>query len=333
MPAISVVVATWNGLDLLKACVAALSVQTLEHELVVVDNGSQDGTAEWVRTAVPGARLVPLAHNLGFAGGNNVGLRVAGGDMLVLVNNDTLPPPSFLANITAPLATCPAAGSVAGVLTFAHRPELVASAGIAPGRDGVHRDAHLLAPVSSLPTGPQEIFGASGGAVCFRRRALEDVGLFAGRFFNYLEDADHAWRLRLRGWSSVLAPDARLPHVYSATSGHFSPFKLRLLALNRWRVLLRSVPTALLQKHACTILRYDVLAVAYGSLTGNWEVVRGRLDAIREIALLRRERRALAGATRTSADELDRWLAPAATVSEVLNERRQLDEVLSSREM
>jgi len=332
MPAISVVVATWNGLDLLKACVSALNAQTLDHELVVVDNGSRDGTAEWVRTAVPGARLVPLAHNLGFAGGNNAGLRVAGGDMLVLVNNDTLPPPSFLANITAPLATSPAVGSVAGVLTFAHRPELVASAGIAPGRDGVHRDANLLAPVSSLPSVPREIFGASGGAVCFRREALEDAGLFAGRFFNYLEDADHAWRLRLRGWSSVLAPDARLPHIYSASSGHFSPFKQRLLALNRWRVLLRSVPTALLRRYASAILRYDILAVAYGSLTGNREVVRGRLDALREIRLLRRERRAIAGATQTSADELERWLAPAATVRDILHERRQLDMVLGGRE-
>ena len=331
MPAISVVVATWNGLDLLKACVAALHAQTLDHELVVVDNGSHDGTAEWVRKCVPGARLVPLAQNLGFAGGNNAGLRVARGDMLVLVNNDTLPPPDFLQNITAPLVDRPAAGSVAGVLVFAHRPELVASAGITPGRDGVHRDARLLAPVSSLPSAPEEIFGASGGAVCFRRAALEDAGLFAGRFFNYLEDADHAWRLRLRGWSSVLAPYARLPHIYSATSGHFSPFKQRLLALNRWRVLVRSVPTALLRRHAPMILRYDVMAVAYGSLTGNREVVRGRLEAMREIGLLRREGRAIAQAARTSADELERWLTPAATVREILHERRHLDAVLGSR--
>ena len=332
MPAISVVVATWNGLELLKACVAALSAQTLEHELVVVDNGSRDGTTEWIRTAVPEARLVPLPHNLGFAGGNNVGLRAATGETLVLVNNDTLPPPDFLQNITAPLVARPTTGSVAGVLVFAHRPELVASAGISPGRDGVHRDAHLLAPVSSLPTEPQEIFGASGGAVCFRREALEDVGLFAGRFFNYLEDADHAWRLRLRGWSTVLAPDARLPHIYSATSGHFSPFKQRLLALNRWRVLLRSVPTALLRRCASAILRYDVLAMAYGSLSGNREVVHGRLDAIRELGLLRRERRAITEAARINPDDLDRWLAPAATVREILCERRQLDAVLESRE-
>src|SRR5688500_11708356 len=104
---ISVVVVTWNGLHLLRPCVEALRKQTVPHELVVVDNGSRDGTARWVRDELPDSRLVVLDHNLGFAGGNNVGLRAARGDLLVLINNDTIPPPSFLEHITEPLSRAP----------------------------------------------------------------------------------------------------------------------------------------------------------------------------------------------------------------------------------
>src|SRR5687768_18444597 len=138
---VSVVVVTWNGLHLLRPCLAALESQTLPHELVVVDNGSTDGTSAWVRQTFPSARLLVLPRNLGFAGGNNAGLRVAAGELLVLVNNDTLPPPDFLDKLTKPLQDHPDVGSSAGVLTFEHRPNIVASAGIVPGRDGVHRDS------------------------------------------------------------------------------------------------------------------------------------------------------------------------------------------------
>ncbi len=219
MTNISVVVVTWNGLHLLQPCVAALQAQTVAHELVIVDNGSADGTAAWVGEALPGATLVALPTNLGFAGGNNAGIRVAGGELIVLINNDTLPDPDFLAELIAPHLAHRRLGATAGVLTFAHQPHLVASAGIAVGRDGVHRDLWATWPVTDLPAGPVPIFGASGGAACYRRAALDDVGLLDEQFFAYLEDADLAWRLRLRGWETWLAPRARIRHIYSATSG------------------------------------------------------------------------------------------------------------------
>ncbi len=328
---ISVVVVTWNGLRLLQPCVAALQAQTVEHELVVVDNGSHDGTVRWVKEALPTARLVALPTNLGFAGGNNAGLRAARGDLLVLVNNDTVPPPAFLADLTQPLEQGADIGAAAGVLTFAHRREWVASAGIAPSRDGAHRDARALTPVAALPQEPCEIFGASGGAVCYRRAALVDAGLFEDRFVNYLEDADLGWRLRLRHWRTVLAPAACIPHIYSATSGHFSANKQRSLALNRWRLLLRCWPSALLWSNLHAILRYDVLAIAYGLWSRQNAIVRGRLEALGELPLLLRERRRIARAATADSGQLQRWLEPAPSIADVLRERRALDQVLRDR--
>ncbi len=328
---VSVVVVTWNGLHLLQPCLRALQAQTIDHELVVVDNGSSDGTAEWVSTQLPQAKLLRLPTNLGFAGGNNAGLRMARGDFLVLVNNDTLPPPNFVEAITRPFSSRPELGSVAGVLTFAHRPELVASAGIDVAHDGVHRDARLLTRVEDLPPNPVEIFGPSGGAVCLRREALADVGLFPDRFFNYLEDADLAWRLRLRNWPCVLAPGARVPHVYSATSGHASPTKQRLLALNRWRVLIRCFPGRLLALCAIPIVRYELLAVTYGALTGNRSIVAGRLAALSELPLLRRERRRIMRDVTAGSDALMQWLSPAPRPREVLGLDRRVSAVLRDR--
>ena len=84
--------------------------------------------------------------------------------------------------------------------------------------------------------------GPSGGAALYRRALLEDVGLLEPGFFNYLEDVDLAWRALLRGWRSVVVPQARARHIYSATAGQGSPFKQRLLGRNRLRMILRCMP-------------------------------------------------------------------------------------------
>ncbi|MDP9315016.1 MAG: glycosyltransferase family 2 protein [Chloroflexota bacterium] len=325
----SVIVVTWNGLHVLRDCVAALAEQTLPHELIVVDNGSHDGTRPWLDQHAPHAKCIRLAYNLGFAGGNNVGLRAALGDQLVLLNNDTIAAPNFLERLVAPLADDEQIGSVAGVLTFAHQPETVASAGIVVGQDAVHRDLRALTPVAALPAQPIEIFGASGGAVCFRRAALDDVGLFDERYFNYLEDADLAWRLRLRGWRCVLAPDAHVRHIYSATAGQGSPFKQRLLARNRLRLIVRCIPYAVLRRHWLAILRYDLLAVCYALLRRQPAIIGGRTAVIRELPDLIGARRRMHKRKRVPGAELEQWLVPPVSVREMLAEQRALAAVLA----
>ncbi len=249
----------------------------------------------------------------------------------MLINNDMVPPPSFVQHLVQPLRDDLSAGASAGVMVFAHRPDVIASAGIIPGADGVHRDLHALLPVTSLPAQSQEIFGASGGAVCFRREALEDVGVFDGGYGSYLEDADLAWRLRLRGWKTVLAPDARIPHVYSATAGHASPRKQRLLARNRLRVLLRCWPTSLLSHNAASIMRYDLLAITYGLMTRQILMVRGRFDALKDLPELLQQRSLIQRNANMEANDLARWLVPAMSVRAVLDENKRLDRILRER--
>jgi GT2 family glycosyltransferase len=329
---LSVVIVSWNGMRQLPECLAALLPQLpLDAEVIVVDNGSTDGTPVWARAHHPQLRLIELAENLGFAGGVNVGLRAARGELLLLLNDDAFVEPGFVAALLEVMTQRPEFGAASGVLLFAHRPEIVASAGIRMRRDWLALDLWAGQRVAELPTEPQPIMGASGGAALYRRALLEDIGLMEPSFFNYLEDVDLAWRALLRGWRSVIVPQARARHVYSATAGQGSPFKQRLLGRNRLRVIARCLPADLAAHCLPAILAYDLLAIAFAALTRRPAIATGRLAALRDLPQLLRERRVIQSSRRASTSELARWLEPAATPWRTLSEQRRLDAILSKR--
>ena len=173
--------------------------------------------------------------------------------------------------------------------------------------------------------------GPSGGAALYRRALLEDVGLMQPEFFNYLEDADLAWRALLRGWRSVVVPQARARHVYSATGGQGSPFKQRLLGRNRVRTIIRCMPGPLLWRCLPAILLYDLLAIGYSLLSRQPAMAAGRAAALRELPALARERRVIQARRRASITEIAGWLEPAGWPWRVLREQRRLDAILRER--
>jgi GT2 family glycosyltransferase len=316
----------------LPECLAALLPQLpLGAEVIVVDNGSTDDTPAWVREHHPQLHLIALPENLGFAGGVNVGLRAARGDLLLLINDDAFAEPGFVAALLDVMAQRPDIGAAAGVLLFAHRPEIVASAGIRVRRDWLALDLWAGQRAADLPTDPQPIMGASGGAALYRRSMLEDIGLMEPDFFNYLEDVDLAWRALLRGWNSVVAPQARAQHIYSATAGQGSPFKQRLLGRNRLRVIARCLPADLAVRCMPAILAYDLLAIAYAAFTRRPAIASGRLAALRDLPRLLRERRAIQSGRQASTGDLWRWLEPAPMPWRTLGEQRRLDAILNER--
>ena len=329
---LSVVIVCWNGLRHLPDCLAALLPQLPPGaEVVLVDNGSSDGTAAWVRASHPQIAPIELPENLGFAGGVNVGLRAARGRLLLLLNDDAFVEPGCIAALLDLMARRPEIGAASAVLLFAHRPEIVASAGIRVRRDGLALDLWAGRAAVDLPPGPQPIMGPSGGAAIYRRALLEDVGLMEPGFFSYLEDVDLAWRALLRGWRSAVVPAARARHVYSATGGQGSPLKQRLLGRNRVRVIARCLPAPLLLRCMPAILAYDLLAVAYAALTRRPAIIGGRAEALRELPALLRERKAIQSHSSASPGEIARWIEPAGTPWATLREQRQLDAILRER--
>lgn len=308
-PSLSVIIPTWNGLRHLPDCLLALRPQLHPgDEIIVVDNGSRDGSGEWVRQHAPDVRVLTLPINRGFAGGTNAGLRAARGDLLLLCNDDAFVEPGCVDALRAALGTHPHVGAASGVLLFNHRPDVIASAGIRVTGDGLGLDLWALRSVTALPSEPIPIFGVTGGLALLRRTLLDDIGLFEEGFFAYLEDVDLAWRARLRGWDSIVVPIARARHVYSATGGEGSPLKQRLLARNRVRVVVRCLPGPLLACCLPAILCYDALAMAYAAYTHQPAIAAGRLAALSELGALLRQRHAIQHRRTTPVAELARWL-------------------------
>ena len=234
-PLVTVVVVNWNGLSLLRRCLPPVLAQRgVPYEVIVVDNGSSDGSLDWLRRlsatlaaapAAPPVRILASERNLGFAAGNNLAIRESQAPFVATLNNDARPEPGWLAALVAAAEADPKIGSCAAQLVFASRPEVVNSAGIALDRAGIAWDREVGA--ARHPPGPAtEVFGASAGAALYRRAMLDDVGLFAESFFMYLEDVDLAWRARLRQWQCVYVPAAVVHHLHSASAGEGSPFKL-----------------------------------------------------------------------------------------------------------
>ena len=329
-PPISAVIPTWSALRYLPACLTALQAQLgPADEILLVDNHSRDRAGDWVRHHMPEVRVLELPENQGFAGGTTAGITAAKGELLLLINDDALAEPGCVEALWAALQGAPGAGAAAGVLTFSRRPAVVASAGISFQRDGVATDLHLGLPVGALPSAPVGIFGASGGLALLRRELLDDVGGLEPSFFSYLEDADLAWRARLRGWGAVLAPSARARHVYSATGGQGSPLKQRLLGRNRLRVIVRCLPGPLLRSCLPAILAYDLLTAAYATLRRQPAMIAGRLEALRELPALLAQRQFIQARRTASIGELAAWLEPAPAPLEALRRQRRLAALLS----
>jgi GT2 family glycosyltransferase len=243
-PFFSVVVLNWNGLGLLRDCLASLERQTFrDFEVVAVDNGSGDGSAEWLRGQAS-ARIRPLLlpENLGYAEGNNAGIRQARGRWIVLLNNDTEADDGWLSETAAAIGRHPRAGMFTPkILNHFRRDEidntghLIYPDGLARGRDRLERDDGRFDEEA-------EACWPSGCAGVYRRELLEEVGLLDERFFAYAEDVDLGLRARWAGWVCVYVPRARVYHKYSATSGSFSPRKAFLVERNRIWVLLKNFP-------------------------------------------------------------------------------------------
>jgi GT2 family glycosyltransferase len=243
-PFTSVIVVNYNGRHFLADCLGGLERQTLPRhrfEIILIDNASADGSAEYVRADFPGVRVVEASRNLGFTGANNLGFRVARGRYVVLLNNDARPEPGWLAALLG-AADGERMGGVTSRVLFRNEPRVVNSTGLVPYRDGRAGDRHLRQPDGPATRLPGEVFGGTGASLLLTRELLDDVGGFDSALFMYYEDVDLAWRARLRGWRFVYAPESVVYHVCGGSAGPASPLSLRHIERNRTFVCLRNGP-------------------------------------------------------------------------------------------
>ena len=283
---VSALVVNYQQRDLLRLCVQSLvdGLRVVEgaHEIIVVDNGSSDGSAEMIREEFPDACVVELTANLGFAGGVGIGIRRATGAWILCVNNDaTVAPDAIEQLLQVAESGGEEIGSVAALMVFADQPSTINSAGIVVDQLGVASDRLLGEHVEASERTPVEVFGTSAGAAMYRRAMLDEVP-FDETFFAYLEDVDVAWRARMLGWRCVYVPTAVVRHHHSATAVHGSPFKYYWTGRNRVRVLAKNATRGQLVRFGLAMFAFDLAYVAFVLVRDRSVApVRGRIDGFR----------------------------------------------------
>jgi GT2 family glycosyltransferase len=220
----AVVIPNHNGLRWLAGCLESVAAQSVAAaEVVVVDNGSTDGSA--AAAAQHGARVIELGRNTGFAAAANAGIAATDADAVALVNTDVVLAPDWLARMTAALESAPGVGAVACKMVDLEEPGVLYDAGDVLRRDGVCEQRGRFERDEGRFDEPGEVFAACAGAALYRRGAVLDVGGFDERFFLYLEDVDLGLRLRLAGWRCRYEPVvARHAGEGSSTPGARQPW-------------------------------------------------------------------------------------------------------------
>lgn len=319
-PLFSVIILNWNGRHLMEECLDTVHSQTFrEFETIVVDNGSTDGSVDWLKERWAAAvSTVPLPSNLGFAGGNNAGIRIARGKYVVLLNNDTAVDPGWLAALAEAVRRHPDAGMFTPKILNYYRRDEIDNTGLIIYPDGLARGRHRLERDDGRFDAEGEALVPSGCAGVYKKEMLDRIGLLDDSFFAYGEDVDLGLRARWAGWTCRYAPRAVVYHKYSATTGTYSPRKAFLAERNRTWVLLKNFPVreiALSFFH--TLRRY--LLQAQGAATGRGaagrlarEVPAWKLPGI----VLRAECAALAGLPGVLAKRRDIAAARKITVRE-----------------
>jgi GT2 family glycosyltransferase len=284
---VSTVVVNLSQREALLECIASLE-RALERvagssDITVVDNGSDDGSTEALRAAHPAVRVIENGANLGFAAAVMKGVAESEGEWVLLLNNDATVEADAVVELLAAAAGRPEVGSVAAQLRFADGSERINSAGFGVDRLGIAFEHKLGDLPAAGESEPVEVFGASGGAALFRRTMLEDVGGYDESFFVYLEDADLAWRARIRGWRALYAPRAIGHHHHSLTTVHGSRFKYLHVGRNRVRVLAKNASSRQLLIYGPAIVTYDVAYVVFAAFADRTLApLQGRLRGLSE---------------------------------------------------
>ena len=284
-PFFSVVVPTFNGLHHMAGVLGALERQTFaDYEVIVVDDASADATAQWVAENHTWVRLIVNRRNLGFAASCNTGAAAARGRYLVLLNNDTEPELTWLAELARAIVANPDAAIVASKLLLFDRRDTLHTTGDTLGPDGIPHNRGVWEQDRGQYDAASAIFSGCGGASAYRKDVWQALGGFDEDFWMYLEDVDLGFRARLLGCAAVFAPQARVYHRLSQSGGdtlasyYVGRNTIWLIAKNMPRgLLLRNAPQIVVSqlRIALDALRNWRGEAAQARLRGQWAGLRG----------------------------------------------------------
>lgn len=258
---IDIIIPSWNGKKMLAACLDSLKLQTnKDFQVIVVDNGSADGTVEWLEKDFSQVKLVKFDQNTGFSVAVNAGIAATSAEWVLLLNNDMEVAPNCIETLIHAVKSYPEYHFFALKMLSFHNHDILDGAGDAVLRGGVGYRLGTLEKDSVRYSRNRETFGACAGAALYSRDFFNKVGLFDSDFFAYLEDVDLNMRARKSGMRCMYLADAKVFHIGSATTGSkINATTIRLSTRNNFSVILKNYPLKTVLRFAPAIFVYQLL--------------------------------------------------------------------------
>lgn len=238
---VTIVIPNYNGLSFMEPCLRAMELQICrDFQLLVIDNGSTDGSVEWLKEQ--GVPSIFLDRNTGFSGAVNRGIKASGTPYVLLLNNDTEPDCHFVGEMIKAIERSPRIFSVSSKMVQMHHKELMDDAGDMYSLMGWAFQRGVGRSSAGYERACR-IFSACAGAAIYRRKVFEEIGYFDELHFAYLEDMDVGYRARIAGYDNIYCPSALVYHVGSGTSGsRYNSFKVKLAARNNIYLNYKNMP-------------------------------------------------------------------------------------------
>ncbi|MEW5760322.1 MAG: glycosyltransferase family 2 protein [Candidatus Thermoplasmatota archaeon] len=218
-PKVSIIILNWNGMAYLEECLK--SVFDLEYknfEVILVDNASTDCSVDLVKEKFPQVKIIVNEENFGFAKGNNIGIKSAGGEYIVLLNNDTKVDKKWLSELVRVADENENVGMCASKMLFYAQPDTINSTGMQIWISGGTSDRGFgkkdIGQFDSL----EDVIGPCAGAALYKKNMLDYIGFFDEDYFMYFEDTDLALRGLFQGWKCKFVPSAIVYHKYQASA-------------------------------------------------------------------------------------------------------------------
>ena len=291
---VSVIVVNWNGQKLLFECLESLRKQEYNHfSTLLVDNGSTDGSVDFVKNNFPEVGIIALSRNFGFSVANNIAIRSINTRYVALLNNDAVADSLWLENLVGELDRTPEAGFAASKILLYSDPDFIDRVGdsYTTAGTGLLRGRGVAAAAYDRKSW---VFGACAAAGLYRLKMLEDIGLFDEDFFLLYEDVDLSFRAQLRNYRCLYVPEAKVYHKASSSIVHDSSTSVYYSHRNLEWVYVKNMPARLIRKTIILHLIYNVAACLYFLGSGRIrEFYRAKRDALCGIRGVLQKRRGI----------------------------------------
>jgi GT2 family glycosyltransferase len=313
IPFVSIVLISWNNALDLEKCYSSLSQQSLkDFELLLVDNGSFDSSIKTVARRFSKIQTVTeqLERNLGFAVANNIGVRLARGEWIALLNADAFPEPDWLESLLKAAQEKPEYSFFSSRQIQANDSEWLDGAGDAYHVSGLAWRNGYNYPSADFGQQQKEVFSACAAAALIRRDEFLKLGGFDEDYFSYFEDVDLGFRIRLQGGRCLYVPEAIVHHVGSASTGKRSDFSVYYGYRNMIWTFFKNMPSPLfwvfLPLHIITVLFF----MFYLTLRGQGRIIlKAVYDAIRGLPVILKKRKKIQQDRKVGSRELLRVMS------------------------